>query len=120
MRALQTQQLKAHRDNTGNWQIGPADLDDWASMRRTPDRQSPITLSDTPRNPPADTMRPGSQEAEKRAGEAEARAAAAEARADTLADQVSDLRTERDRLLSVIERQSEARPATLWTRLFGR
>lgn len=50
MRALERQELKAIRDNSGRWKISPEALDDWLSMRpdRTTDRQSPkaLTVSD--------------------------------------------------------------------------
>ena len=50
MRALERQDLKAIRDNSGRWKISPEALDDWLSMRpdRTDDRQSPkaLTVSD--------------------------------------------------------------------------
>lgn len=104
MRALQDEHLKAHRDNSGNWQISETDLDDWASMRRTPGRQSPLALADTSPEVPADTMRSGNQEAEKRAAEAEARAAAAEARAEGLEARLADTQTDRDHWRSLAER----------------
>lgn len=54
----------------------------------------------------------------------EAEAASHKARADALADQVADLRTDRDRLMSVIEEQSRtARPVVtvgFFERLFRR
>jgi len=56
MRALEQQQLRAIRDNLGRWQIEPEAVDDWLSLRRTPDRQQQdmsigqkvVTPSDTP------------------------------------------------------------------------
>ena len=54
MRALESGNLKAIRDNKGRWQITPEALDDWLSMRpdtsdRSNDRQSPaMTAADTP------------------------------------------------------------------------
>lgn len=49
MRALEREELKAVRDNSGRWQITPEALDDWLSMRpaRSSDRQSPRTVSDS-------------------------------------------------------------------------
>jgi len=48
MRALERNELKAIRDNSGRWQITPEALDDWMSMWpiRSYDRQSPSTVSD--------------------------------------------------------------------------
>lgn len=107
MRALSAGHLRAIRDNENRWRIEPDALNDWLSMRRSPDRQGPVmaegqlsvTTSDTP--------------------ETLARLAAAEARAEALAAQVDDLKSERDRLLTIVERQSEPRPSLLM-RLFGR
>lgn len=52
-------------------------------------------------------------------------AAEQRARADALADQVADLRADRDRLLSIIEKQAsrtvDTRPVVgFWDRIFGR
>lgn len=52
--------------------------------------------------------------------DATAEAAGQRARADALAEQVNDLQKERDRLLSIIEKQSEARSIGIIARLFGR
>lgn len=60
MRALTSGELRAIRNNLGQWQIDPQVLDDWASLRRSPDRQqpdmatdtSPATLAGTPVTPP--------------------------------------------------------------------
>ena len=50
-----------------------------------------------------------------------ARLAAAEARSEALSAQVEDLRTERDRLLTMLENRSQTRaPVGLFARLFGR
>jgi hypothetical protein len=53
MRALESGNLKAIRDNKGRWQITPEALNDWLSMRpdapdRSNDRQSPPMTADTP------------------------------------------------------------------------
>ena len=77
-----------------------------------------------PDNPPdiPDTIRPNESPLNAlrdRVETAEKQAAAQQARADALSEQVADLRVERDRLLTIIERHaSEARP--FWSRLFGR
>lgn len=109
VRALSAGQLRAVRDNEGNWQIEPEALDDWLSMRRSPDRQSPVMTIGQVAVTPADTP------------ETLARLAAAEARSEALSAQVEDLRTERDRLLTMLENRSETRtPVGFFTRLFGR
>lgn len=107
VRALSAGHLRAIRDNEGRWQIEPEALDDWLSMRRTPDRQSPTVSGEHLLPAPSDTA------------ETLSKLAASEARAEALAAQVDDLKAERDRLLSIIERQSEPRPGILM-RLFGR
>lgn len=93
--------------NDGIVQVGiPADA-------LTEDRAEILT-DDPPINPPSSAL-------VEQLNSARIEAAEHRARADALADQVADLRAERDRLLSVIERRaSEVRPATFWTRLFGR
>lgn len=56
MRALERHDLRGIRDNNGRWRIAADAVDDWASLRRTSDRQSPdmtnsqtlVTPSDTP------------------------------------------------------------------------
>lgn len=107
MRALSAGHLRAIRDNEGRWQIEPEALEDWLSMRRTPDRQYPTVSSGHPSPAPLDTP------------ETLSKLAASEARSEALAAQVDDLKAERDRLLSIIERQSEPRPGILM-RLFRR
>ena len=83
-----------------------------ALPERRPDNPPDITEHIRPKDPSLDTLR-------NRAEAAEREAAAQAARADALAEQIADLRTERDRLLTIIERHaSEARP--FWSRLFGR
>ncbi len=47
MRALTSGELRAIRNNLGQWQIDLQVLDDWSSLRRSPDRQQPDTSLDT-------------------------------------------------------------------------
>lgn len=99
VRALSSGHLRGIRDNEGHWQIEPEVLDDWLSMRRTHDRQGPVISPGQATVTKADTL------------ETAARLAAAEARSEALAAQVDDLRTERDRLLTMLENRSDSRPA---------
>jgi len=110
MRALAAGHLRAIRDNEGQWRIEPEAVDDWQSMRRTHDRQSPVTSIDSHPVTPVDTP------------ETLAKLAGAEARAEALSMQVADLRSERDRLLSMLEKASDLRPnrAGWFDRLLGR
>lgn len=92
MRALSSGHLRAIRDNNGNWQIEPEAVDDWMSMRRSHDRQSP-DISDGPHPvTPLDTP------------ETLAKLAAAETRAELLSAQVQDLKADRDAWRSQAER----------------
>lgn len=109
MRALSSGQLRGIRDNEGRWQIEPEAVDDWMSMRRSPDRQSPdmttghpmVTLSDTP--------------------ETLAKLAAAEAKIEGLEARVEDLKQDRDEWRRQAQQlASEARPVGIFARLFRR
>lgn len=110
-RALKAGDLLGKRDNFGKWAILSADVDAWAEKRghvqlsvtNTEHIESPERLEQL-RTDLAHTR------------EALARA---EARSETLAETVSDLRQERDRLLTLLETRP-AVPVSLWGRLFGR
>lgn len=117
MRALASRALPATRDNRNAWLIRQDDLDRWSGARATtgpaPDPGMDRSVSEPMTGHGPDF-------------EAAARLAAAEARADALAAQVADLRGERDRLLALVERLHELRPAEptarrgFFGRLFGR
>lgn len=112
MRALVSGDLHGIRDNSNRWKIPQDEAQRWIEQR--PDRDQKDT-ADSPVIDPATV--PDTTDLLRRA---EASAAAHEARADALAAQVEDLQIERDRLLSIIERQqSETRPGLI-ARLFGR
>lgn len=113
MRALSSGELRAVRDNSGNWQITPEAVDDWRSMRRSPDRQSP----DMPVGPPPVTVMD--------TPETLARVAALQAENEGLRDRLADTQADRDRLASMLEKSLEARTfhpptASFWARLLGR
>lgn len=124
MRALTSGDLHGTRDNTNKWRITEAEADRWIGQR--PDRDRSETgqgpdhdRAETDQRPDNDIKLLADMSSLLR--KAEAAAASHEARADALATQVDDLRAERDRLLSIIERQqSEARPIGFFSRLFGR
>ena len=114
MRALSSGNLKALRDNEGNWQISLPELEDWMSMRRSPDRHYPAMTESRSAVIPVDTP------------ETLARMAAAEARAEILAKQVEDLKQDRDRLAGMLEKSLESGtrgargPLGWFDRLLGR
>lgn len=112
MRALASGDLHGIRDNANKWKIAEVEADRWIGQRPDRDRTETDHSPDTDKAPPADTL--------DLLRKAEAAAASHEARADALAAQVDDLRAERDRLLSIIERQqSEPRPTGFLARLLG-
>lgn len=81
---------------------------------RRPDNPPDISNIIRPEDPPLTVLR-------ERAEAAEREAAAQTARAEALADQIADLRTERERLLTIIEEQSRSvRSVSILDRLFGR
>lgn len=56
MRALKSGDLRATKDNLGQWSIDSAILDDWLSMRRTGVRYQPPGQADTYAYTPVDTL----------------------------------------------------------------
>lgn len=116
MRALKSGQLRAARDNSGVWQITPEALDDWLSMRRTPDRSSPDMSAGQAAATPSDTP------------ETLARLGVAEARVEMLTAQLDELRQDRDAWRAQAQQlASEPRPEVrtisrggLLNRLLGR
>lgn len=94
MRALSSGELRAIRDNRGRWQIEPEALDDWCSLRRSHDRQSPDMPSGQRVVTPTDTP------------ETLVRLAVAEAR-------LADMTAERDRLAALLDKALEPRRSIL-------
>lgn len=104
MRALSSGNLKAMRDNEGNWQISLSALEDWMSMRRTPDRHPPVMTVGHAMATPQDTP------------ETIAKLAASETEIRMLREQMADLRADRDALreaLSQAALQPQASPSRL-------
>ncbi|TWH63216.1 hypothetical protein JD78_04344 [Modestobacter roseus] len=101
MRALQSGQLRGIRDNAGNWQIEPEAVDDWMSLRRSPDRQSPAMTDGQLSVSPADTP------------ETLSRLAVSEARVEMLTAQLSELRQDRDAWRAQAERLASERQSDL-------
>lgn len=106
MRALERQELKAIRDNSGRWKIQPDALDDWLSMRpdRSDDGQSPRAMTDSHPELTAAKIEIATLTAQKEGLEA----------------RLSDVHADRDRLAALLEKALEARPISLFARLFRR
>ena len=108
MRALEREELKAHRDNSGRWKISPEALEDWMSMRpvRSNDGQQPQTATDTDHG--------------QLLTDAKIQIARLEAEKNGLEARLADTQAERDRLSEALNKSLEARPWGLWSRLFSR
>lgn len=99
---------------TGNDGLVQIQVPEEVLPERRPDNPPDIPDTIRPNDPPLNALR-------ERAETAERQAAAQQARADALAEQVADLRTERDRLLTIIEEGSKSvRTIGFLDRLFGR
>lgn len=96
MRALSSGHLKAARNNEGDWQIEPEALEDWMSMRRSHDRQSPGTTTEPPPVTPSVTY--------SDTPETLAKLAAAETEARMLREQIADLKIDRNALREALSR----------------
>lgn len=107
MRALEREELKAVRDNTGRWQITPEALEDWLSMRpvRSDDGQSPQAVPDT--------------DLGQELSEAKIEIAKLTAQKEGLESRLADAHGERDRLAAALNKALEPGPSLL-ARIFGR
>lgn len=84
-RALKSGDLHGIRDNSGKWKITHEALHEWAS------RRTPVQFEQR------------SNSVHEQLAHAREKLSAAEAKAVLLTSQVEDLRTERDRLLTILE-----------------
>lgn len=109
MRALEREELKAFRDNSGRWKITPEALDDWLSMR-------PVR-SDVGQQPEKVSVTDHSQELM----EAKVEIATLSAQNEGLEARLADTQAERDRLAEALNKALESRSTTgFFGRLFGR
>lgn len=108
MRALESQELKAIRNNSGRWQITHEALEDWLSMR---------TVQPTVRTPAQN--RPQTDGNEQALVEARIEVAKLTTEVKGLEARLSDTQAERDRLADALKSALERRPGIL-TRIFGR
>ena len=109
MRALERNELKAMRDNSGRWQITLKALDDWMSMRpvRSYDRQSPSTVTDSDHG--------------QELAAAKVEIATLTSQKEGLEARLCDTQTDRDAWRTQAQRlASEARPIGMIERIFGR
>lgn len=108
MRALEREELKAHRDNKGRWKISPEALEDWLSMRpvRSDDGQQPQTETNTNHD--------------QLLTDAKIQIARLEAEKNGLEARLADTQAERDRFAEALEKSLEMRSVGFWGRLFSR
>lgn len=101
MRALERDEIKAVRDNSGRWKISVEALEDWLSMRtvRSHDGQSPRSLS---------ASDDGQELTTARIELATLRAELAGVR-----DRLTDTQTDRDRLAALLKQALEPRPGLI-------
>lgn len=100
MRAIETQDLLAFRDNRNHWKITPQAIDEWVRAHCAPNGQTPISAQSDQAN--AYLVPTVDAEAELKA-EREARRQA-EVEAGELRGKLAAIEAERDRLHSLIER----------------
>jgi len=118
MRALTAGDLKAARNNAGEWLITPDAVDDWMSMR-SPDRTRPVITNDTPGHVQSDTADITKALSEE-LNSARVEVARLTAEAEGLRARLTDTQTDRDRLAQLLERALEARSTGFFAWLFGR
>lgn len=105
MRALESKNLKAERDNKNRWKISIEALDEWSKNRPDTDRSVTDQWPDTDR---------------EETGPIREELAAAKAEIAGLQDRLADTQAERDRLASLLDRALEHRQIGFLGRLFRR
>ena len=95
MRAIETLDLKAVRDNRNHWKIDPQDLDRWANTQLAPSEHAHPTL---PTMPTSDL---------------EAKLAVAEAQRDAAREQLAGVQEDRDRWREMAEKLAD-KPRRRW------
>lgn len=100
MRAIETQELLAFRDNRNHWKITSQAVETWMSAHRAPTEQTPMSAQ--PEQPNAHTVPTRDTEGELQA-EREARRQA-EVEAGELRGKLAAIEAERDRLYNLVER----------------
>jgi len=95
MRAIETLELKAVRDNRNRWKIDPQDLDGWAGAQWAPSGHTHTNL------PTSDL---------------EAKLAVAEAQRDAAREQLAGVRQDRDRWREMAEKLADKPRRSWWWR----
>jgi len=98
MRAIETLELKAIRDNRNHWKIDPQDLDKWADAQRVPTGHAHPIL---PTMPTPDL---------------EAKLAVAEAQRDAAREQLARVQEDRDRWREMAEKLADKPRRSWWWR----
>jgi len=95
MRAIETLELKAVRDNRNRWKIDPQDLDRWAGAQWVPSGHAHSTLPTLPTS------------------DLKAKLAVAEAQRDAAREQLAGVQEDRDRWREMAEKLA-AKPRRSW------
>jgi hypothetical protein len=98
MRAIETLELKAVRDNRNRWKIDPKDLDRWANAQWAPSEHAHPILPTLP------------------ASNLEAKLAVAEAQRNAAREQLAGVQEDRDRWREMAEKLADKPRRSWWWR----
>jgi hypothetical protein len=98
MRAIESLELKAIRDNRNHWKIDPQDLDRWADVQDVPSGHAHIILPTVPTS------------------DLEVKLAVAEAQRDAARDQLTEVQKDRDKWREMAEKLADKPRRSWWWR----
>ena len=98
MRAIESLELKAIRDNRNHWKIDPQDLDRWADVQDVPSGHAHIILPTVPTS------------------DLEVKLAVAEAQRDAARDQLAGVKKDRDKWREMAEKLADKQRRIWWWR----
>jgi excisionase family DNA binding protein len=98
MRAIQTLELKAIRDNRNHWKIDPQDLDNWADTQFVPSEHAHPNLPTTPTS------------------DLSSKLAVAEAQRDAAREQLAGVQEDRDSWRQMAEKLADKPRRSWWWR----
>ena len=98
MRAIESHELKAVRDNRNHWKIDPQDLDRWADVQGMPSEHAHIILPTVPTS------------------DLEVKLAVAEAQRDAARDQLAGVKKDRDKWREMAEKLADKPRRSWWWR----